>query len=221
MNPARKSDYTVKHLECASRFITQDDLKGKLSETFDFPAERFGYIEPGHGLKGKSRWLTSDDDLEEMYQIHKSRRDILLCCQSSVDSQRTRKRSTPDDGHESQPSKPKRESCAKNVQEVEAIMEDLRKKHGSTYSTEKLSAWAHLIQMQKHSSYDCPPNLPYFKLPKSKNKKAGETTACEEQTEDHQTSTSTTISPTITTISPTKRVGLGTVTGKRLNTLQH
>ena len=90
-----------------------DDLKTKLSESFDFPAKQYGYIEPGHGLKGKSHWITTDDKLEEKYQLHKSRRDILLWCyresgdQSSTDSQHQRKRSTPDDGHDSRAPKPK------------------------------------------------------------------------------------------------------------------
>ena len=61
-------------------------------------------------------------------------------------------------------------------------MEELHTKHGSTYSTEKLSAWVHLIQMKKHSSYDSPPNLPYFKLPKALQKKSGETSFSEETT---------------------------------------
>ena len=123
----------------------------------------------------------------------------------NVDSQRTRKRSTPD-GHESQPSKPKRESCAKNAQEVEAIMEDLRK-------ITRLYIFHRKTQCLGTSHTDAktfPPNLPYFKLPKSKDKKAGETTACEEQTEDHQTSTST-------TISPIKRVGLRSECIKQLD----
>ena len=32
-----------------------------------------------------------------------------------------------------------------------------------TTLSKKLNAWAHLIQMGKHGSYDCPPDLPYFK----------------------------------------------------------
>ena len=28
--------------------------------------ENFGYIEPGHGAKGKQRWLASTEDLEGM-----------------------------------------------------------------------------------------------------------------------------------------------------------
>jgi len=218
MNPTRKSDYTVKNLDGKSHYVSRDDLKAKLSDTLDFPAERFGYIEPGHGLKGKSHWLTTDSDLEEMYQMHKSRREILLWCykdtgdcQSRAEGQRCKKCSSPGDSDESAAPKPKRDSCAKNIQEVEDIIKALREIHGSTYCTEKLSAWAHLIQMKKHSSYESPPNLPYFKLPKTKKKtKGSETTADEEPAEDQQTST-------CTTISPSKRVGLRSECIKQLD----
>ena len=144
--------------------------------------------------------------------MHKSRREILLWCykdtgdcQSSTESQRCKKRSSPGDSGES---KPKRDSCAKNIQEVEDIIKALFKIHGSTYCTEKLSAWAHLIQMNKHPSYESPPN---FKLPKAKKKSKGsESTADEEPAEDQQTST-------FTTISPTKRVGLRSECIKQLD----
>ena len=43
---------------------------GKVS--FD---EGFGYIEPGHRVKGKQRWLLSDEDVANMYTLHD---EILL-----------------------------------------------------------------------------------------------------------------------------------------------
>ena len=36
------------------------DEQGKLT---------FGYIIPGHGLKGKQEWITEDGDLENMYEV--------------------------------------------------------------------------------------------------------------------------------------------------------
>ena len=35
-------------------------------------------------------------------------------------------------------------------------------KHGSRYKIEHLNAWARLIHVGKHCSYDSPPNYPYF-----------------------------------------------------------
>ena len=47
--------------------------------------------------------------------------------------------------------------------EVEEIEENLREKHaGGPYSEEQLRSWAHMIQLKKHSSYDEPPNKPFW-----------------------------------------------------------
>ena len=56
----------------------------------------------------------------------------------------------------------KRTSSAQKLQEVEKIVEELKEKHAASYSIEKLNAWAHLLHMGKHDSYETPPNLPYF-----------------------------------------------------------
>ena len=49
--------------------------------------------------------------------------------------------------------------------QVESIENELRKKHDSVYSQEQIRAWAHLIQMGKHDSYDTAPNKPFWKKP--------------------------------------------------------
>ena len=46
---------------------------GKVS--FD---EGFGYTEPGRGVKGKQRWLLSDEDVADMYTLHDGRKKF--CC---------------------------------------------------------------------------------------------------------------------------------------------
>jgi len=38
----------------------------------------FGYESPGHGLKGKPIWVTSLEDLDEMYVVHKMKKEITL-----------------------------------------------------------------------------------------------------------------------------------------------
>ena len=47
-------------------------------------------------------------------------------------------------------------------------MEELKEKRGSKYTVERLNAWAHMINMGKHSSKDDPPNLPFFGKRKTK-----------------------------------------------------
>ena len=42
-----------------------------------------GYMEPGHGKKGKQFEVPSNKDLKEMYEMYKKKRDILLWIKQS------------------------------------------------------------------------------------------------------------------------------------------
>lgn len=39
-----------------------------------------GYIKPGHGLKGKLITLSDDEDLSDMYVVHRRKSEIVLWC---------------------------------------------------------------------------------------------------------------------------------------------
>ncbi len=63
--------------------------------------------------------------------------------------------------------------------EVEEIEASLRQKHSMLVvhiQEEQLRSWAHLIQMQKHSSYDVPPNKPFWKTRSQKLSNSPEVT---------------------------------------------
>ena len=49
------------------------------------------------------------------------------------------------------------------MNELEEIVEELSKQHGDEFTVEQIWAWAHLLQMKKHDSYDSPPQKPFFK----------------------------------------------------------
>lgn len=123
---------------------------------------------PGHGMKGKHHYISTDDKISEMYQLFGGRREIMLCCwYLTADSviieddefENTTQNSRPI------PSKPakssKSDAIAKKISGAEEIMNTLGKIH-KNYAPEQLSSWAHMIQMGKHHSYDTPPDLPYF-----------------------------------------------------------
>ena len=176
INRSRKSEYRVKKLAAANQFKTIDELQSQL-QSLDVSTDDVGYIEPGHGLKGRQRWLSGDDDLQEMYRLHPNRNEILLWCytceQPGSKTQPTRKRSASKDQHregEDGPAKAKAkcQSCANKISEVEAIVKQLQEKHDSQYTVEQFNAWAHLLHMGKHGSYDSPPDLPYFRGYKKK-----------------------------------------------------
>ena len=154
-----------------------------------------------------------------MYLFHKCKREITLWCYSHLAAalaqteQQKKKHSLSDPvvppakTPRGSPavSRSKHDQCAMKVQEVEKIVKKLKEKHESKFSVEKLNAWAHMIHLEKHSSYETPPELPYF---------VGRSQAKKPSTDQHtvllrESSASTSSSVTSSgTLSPTKRIGL-------------
>lgn len=173
INCAKKSEYTIKRLPCTRKFKSIEDLRTEL-KSMDVATRDIGYIKPGHGAKGKQMWLGTQEDLDEMYEPldKKANREILLWCYMKKDGEddppgKSRKRPLSQVDNDSAP---KRTPSAQKLQEVEKIVKELQQKHASNYSVEKLNAWAHLIHLGKHNSYETPPNLPYFGGKKDKQK---------------------------------------------------
>lgn len=167
MNPARKSDYCV-HKFCAQRFPTVSSARKHISNFLISAVTTFGYIIPGHGLKGKQQVIKEDEDLKTMYAVHFGKREIMLWCPGELKEKEKeqmghRKRGREEDENDCtvETDMPKSKT-GKRMQEVNNIVEKLRDKHKSSYSVEKLHAWAHMIHMGKHASYENPPDLPYF-----------------------------------------------------------
>ena len=157
VNPARKSEYTVKKLGTHVRFPL-DELTEEWKKCLKtISPSQIGYIEPGHGLKGKQRWLCTDEDVDTTYDIYMSKTEILLGCFSEspkgleTATSKSKKRILADGepGAGSTSSKSKKEAIASKLTEVESIMKKLQDKHGSQYSVEKFNAWAHLIHVGK------------------------------------------------------------------------
>ena len=67
-------------LNSSQRFTTIDDLKKSLSEELEIQIGGFGFVEPGHSLKGREHWLLRDKNLQDMYSMYKKRHDITLWC---------------------------------------------------------------------------------------------------------------------------------------------
>ena len=118
------------------------------------------------------RSLVDCKDLDEIYKCYGKRKEILLWCFKPGDKpsqeKQTRKRSHSASHSDAEddtlkPSKSKRDGIAKKISQVEEVVQKLKEKHGSLYSIEKLNAWAHMIDIGKHDSYETPPDLPYFR----------------------------------------------------------
>ena len=81
------------------------------------------------------------------------------------------------------------------LNEADFIYKDMQKKHNkSVYSGEQLRAWAHLIHLKKHASYDDPPKKCFFKTANEKLKSPSEPANLKVES--------------TASISPVKRVGL-------------
>ena len=64
------------------KFASVEQLQQTIRDVFDAGNKtvEIGYIESGHGMKGKKRWIFEDNDLEEMYEHYKGGREILMWC---------------------------------------------------------------------------------------------------------------------------------------------
>ena len=105
-------------------------------------------------------------------------KDITLWC-FGRDETTSKRPHSPD--QESQSQKVPRSShddYTKKMTEVEDIELKLREKHDGNYTEEQLRAWAHLIQMKKHSSMDVPPDKPFWRGFKKRTQPATCTCTC-------------------------------------------
>ena len=165
----KKSEYTIRKWRIKRKFTSVTQLESKLVENFDTlrPVDEnglsMGYIEPGHGYKGKQRWLCCDEDLREMYSIYSGKKEILMWC-FLPGKQSKRSQSSDQRGGSSAKRSKVVESNTKKVSEVQDIVTKLQSKHGTTYSPEQYHAWAQLIQMGKQTLYDEPPQYTFFKV---------------------------------------------------------
>ena len=82
VNQKKRSEYTVHRLQLTEKFAELALLKEALLAQCDFiKVDQIGYIEAGHGAKGRQIWLQNDIDLKEMYGVFGSK-EMLWCFKS-------------------------------------------------------------------------------------------------------------------------------------------
>ena len=169
INPSKKSEGVIKKLRGLLAFTSVHELTQQICEMLKSPTTQIqlGYYEPGHGAKGKKRYIT-DDDIEEMKMLYDQKKEVLLWCYDPfiVQSSNTKKRQRTDES-DNEPKVKSRSrfenALEKKMTKVEETFEALQKKHGSSYKPEQFWAWANMIQMQKHTSLEEPPPGRFFK----------------------------------------------------------
>ncbi len=177
----------------ASVFHSKQELEEKIMCTLESEklikstdGVQFGYIMPGHGFKGKQQLVDSDADVATMYDSYKKKTPIIIWAKIKAHA---RKRLSISDVNSGVPPKKKKPEEDKNkparhssyqghlskMAEVDSIVDELEEKHTSgEFSPEQLRAWAHMIQLNKHVSYDEPPDKPFFRQSKLKKRSTSE-----------------------------------------------
>ena len=169
INSQKKSDDIVHKLPFNGKFSSLSHLKDILHTNFPdqyTSQNQVGYIQPGHGARGRQHWLNNDANIQEMYLECTGKREIMLwflenkAITSSPDElPSTSKRPRITDA----PTSKKSELLSQKMSEVDEIVSTLTKKHSKSYTIEQIRAWAHMIQMDKHESYDEAPDKPFFR----------------------------------------------------------
>ena len=163
INPRKKKDYRVYNIRDCAAFETMKSLeefiKSKFSEFSDNSTGMMsiGYVEPGHGWKGKQMWLNNDEDIDDLYRVCRKVKTILLWCYlPDITIAKTQRKHALTSKCGPPGSKTtKRAKCVENngnkADEARDVLEELRAKHDGKYTAEQLHAWAEMIQIKKHT----------------------------------------------------------------------
>lgn len=170
INPKKKTLFSVHSLPGAtSKFVSITDVGDMVRKFLQSDVVEVGYISPGHGAKGKHNSLLDDDDLSTMYLEYEGKRGVngilLWCYGISIGNSGTRQPVSAARKRSISPTKDENlplTKCGKKLKEIEEIVQKLQKKHAKRYTLEQYNCWAHTIDMGKHESYECPPDLPFF-----------------------------------------------------------
>ena len=78
----RKSGVEVRKWDTDVEFTNVAEMKRRLvddvSDCLDGEDMTFGYLEPGHGTKGRQVPILNSGDLSSMYSTHRGRKQIIL-----------------------------------------------------------------------------------------------------------------------------------------------
>ena len=168
ISPHTQLSGLVEKWEEEGKFDDIEILKEKMSLKFQSYIKEseysLGFIQPGHGTKGRQVPVATNEDLSKMYQLHEGKKGIVLWLKVT-----RAKRLLPSSDTNSNSSAKKQNqgtnysAHTQRMSEVQVITESLEKQHGDKFSKEQYTAWAHMLNMKKHDSYDAPPKKPFFK----------------------------------------------------------
>ena len=129
----------------------------------------FGYIVPGHGLRGKKEWILDDGDAKKFLASFKGKKtSVTLWCYSQT-SQTSSKGKVKKNSKRSRSRSPitragpsRYDAHVTKMAKVDEIYQKIHETHGNSYSPEQKRAWAHLVELGKHDSISQPPKKRFF-----------------------------------------------------------
>lgn len=166
INPSRMSEYKNVDIQGRGHSKSLSELKEfvtrNLPSTIDKPnlqEVEMGFIEPGHGGKGRKVWLLDDNDVQKMYEVHLHKKQVLLWCYTHVSTQKNYQNKSSENVSKVSSAYA---TQLKKQDEITTIFSKLKEKHEGKYKTEQLHTWAHMIYLKTHDSLDNPPDKPFF-----------------------------------------------------------
>ena len=150
-----------KSLSSLQQFIYKIISTNPKFQAPDLKNVEMGYIECGHGLKGRKIWIHVDGDVKMMYDYHQKSKSILLWCYTEADTQASKKKKVSTSTNKSSKSGTKYGQHLEDRTVVDDLYKELQEKHTS-YSPRKLRAWANMVHMKTWTSLEEPPNKPFF-----------------------------------------------------------
>ena len=144
------------------KFLSADELKHKLTSSFEEKLPPFSELECGYLEKrnGK-RWIENDKDLEAMYKVFDENDEITLWCEGLGDETHKRsgkKRKSEEDEHSDNPASKR---MFKETQ-IDKVVQELREIHSGKWSLPQYRLWARMNVNGQHDDLDVPPQIPLF-----------------------------------------------------------
>ena len=82
----------LKSLSSLQQFISKKLSTNPKFQTPDLKTVQMGYLETGHGLKGRKFWIHVDSDVKMTYEKFEKKKSIILWCYTKADTQATKKK---------------------------------------------------------------------------------------------------------------------------------
>ena len=220
----KKSDYVMAKFDlqpAKTSPITYHEMKQLILSSFpadipqpDIEKLEFGYIKPGHGLRGKKEWVLDNEDLKELFgkcEGKKSVKQLTLWCYSYNSAKEEQERASKRSRSKSPIAKSSKSGSSRyeghtaKMAKVDEIFKQIHDTHGSRYTPEQKRAWAHMIEMGKHDSITEAPRKRFFQS--SEKSSESSVPASSSTTSSKSSATISNTAPTLVA-SPGRRVSI-------------